>query len=186
MVSRATEILIEISTGETSDTDRLMENVYADFRSLAKVYLKGDKGTVLQPTALVHEAFLKLIDTDRIDWKGRSHFFAVGAVAMRQILVDHARKRATLKSGGSYTRVAFNEDIAISPTRDTDVLALDEALEKLATIDARRAKIVEMRFFAAMTEEEIAVALGVSKSTVEKHWASSSCWLRRELSGTRE
>jgi RNA polymerase sigma-70 factor (ECF subfamily) len=135
----------------------------------------------VQATALVHEAFLRLVDQDDVDWRGRSHFLAVGATAMRQILVDHARKRLALKRGGGRPRVAFSEDLAVSPRRDADVLALDEALEKLAAIDQRRAKIVEMRFFAGMTEKEIAVALDVSKSTVEKQWNATSRWLRLEL-----
>jgi RNA polymerase sigma-70 factor (ECF subfamily) len=186
VTSQATQILAAISSGDRSDTDRLMEMVYSDFRSLAGSYLSGETSNTLQATGLVHEAFLRLVDQDDVDWRGRSHFLAVGATAMRQILVDHARKRFALKRGGGRPRVAFSEDLALSPRRDADVLALDEALEKLTAIDQRRAKIVEMRFFAGMTEKEIAVALDVSKSTVEKQWTATSRWLRRELEESDE
>jgi RNA polymerase sigma-70 factor (ECF subfamily) len=186
VTSQATQILAAISSGDRSDTDRLMEMVYSDFRSLAGSYLSGETRNTLQATALVHEAFLRLVDQDDVDWRGRSHFLAVGATAMRQILVDHARKRFALKRGGGRPRVAFSEDLALSPRRDADVLALDEALKKLAAIDQRRAKIVEMRFFAGMTEKEIAVALDVSKSAVEKQWTATSRWLRRELEEPHE
>lgn len=183
MKSEATQILAAISSGDRSDSDRLMELVYDDFRKLASTYLGGDTpGNTLQPTAVVHEAFIKLVNHEEIDWEGRSHFFAIGATAMRQILVDHARKKSTQKRGGDRQKVNLDERLALSAGRDEDVLALDEALEKLATIDERRARIVEMRFFAGMTEAEVAVALGVSKSTVEKQWAATSRWLRRELS----
>ena len=182
MKSEATQILCAISSGDRSDAARLMELVYDDFRKLAGAYLGDDTpSNTLQPTAVVHEAFLKLVDQEGIGWKGRSHFFAVGATAMRQILVDHARKKGAKKRGGDLRRVELNDDWSVSPRRATDVLALDEALEKLAKIDPRRATIVEMRFFAGMTEAEVAMALDVSKSTVEKQWAATSRWLRREL-----
>jgi RNA polymerase sigma-70 factor (ECF subfamily) len=183
VASEATQILVAISAGDRSDTDRLMEIVYGDFRKLAGTYLADEtKSNTLQPTAVVHEAFMKLVDHRDVDWRGRSHFFAVGATAMRQILVDHARKKSTQKRGAGHQRVLLDEQLELSPRREADVLALDDALGRLAAIDERRAKIVEMRFFAGMTEAEVAVALGVSKSTVEKQWAATSRWLRRELS----
>ena len=159
-----------------------MEMVYSDFRSLAGSYLSGKTRNTVQATALVHEAFLRLVDQDDVDWRGRSHFLAVGATAMRQILVDHARKRFALKRGGGRPRVAFSEDLAVSPRRDADILALDEALEKLAAIDQRRAKIVEMRFFGGMTVEETAEAIEVSPATVKREWAMAKAWLYHELS----
>lgn len=183
MGSEATQIIVAISSGDRSDTDRLMEIVYSDFKKLAAKYLGDEsRSNTLQPTAVVHEAFLKLIDQDDVDWRGRSHFFAVGATAMRQVLVDHARKKSTQKRGANRQRVVLDEGLALSPQREADVLDIDEALERLAGIDERRAKIVEMRFFAGMTEQEVAVALDVSKSTIEKQWAATSLWLRRELS----
>ncbi len=181
--SEATQIVVAISSGDRSEADRLMEIVYDDFRKLAGVYLSDEtRSNTLQPTAVVHEAFVKLVNQANVDWRGRSHFFAVGATAMRQILVDHARKKSAQKRGGDRQRVALDEHLALSPQRDEDVLALEEALQKLSEIDPRRAKIVEMRFFAGMTEEEVAIALDMSKSTVEKQWAATSRWLRRELS----
>ncbi len=182
MASEATQILESISSGDHSDTDRLMEIVYDDFRRLATSYLADEtRSNTLQPTAVVHEAFIKLVDQPNVDWKGRSHFFAVGATAMRQILVDHARKKAATKRGANLQRVELHDQLALSPQRDADVLALDEVLDQLAEIDERRAKIVEMRFFGGMTEQEIAIALNVSKSTIEKQWAATSRWLRRAL-----
>ena len=180
-MSEATEILAAISSGKNSDTDRLLEIVYEDFRRLAGSYLDDTRSNTLQPTAVVHEAFIKLVDHRDVDWRGKSHFFAVGATAMRQILVDHARKKSTQKRGGDRQQVVLDEHLALSPQREADVLALNDVLEKLAEIDERRAKIVEMRFFAGMTEQEVAVALNVSKSTVEKQWAATSRWLRKEL-----
>lgn len=183
MASEATEILLEMSSGDRSHADRLIGILYEDFRQLAGVYLGEEtRSNTLQPTAVVHEAFMKLVDQSDVDWRGRSHFFAVGATAMRQILVDHARKKVAQKRGGRRQKVELHEQLVLSPQRSADVLALDEALQKLATIDERRAKIVEMRFFGGMTEREIAEALDVSKSTVAKQWAVTSRWLRRELS----
>ncbi len=182
MPSEATQILVAISTGDRSETDRLMQIVYEDFRKLANTYLADETpNNTMQPTAVVHEAFLKLVNQEKVDWRGRSHFFAVGATAMRQILVDHARKKSANKRGAGRLQIPLDERLAVSPQRDEDVLALDDALEKLVKINERRAKIVEMRFFAGMTLEEIAVALEVSDSTVKRQWAATSCWLRAEL-----
>jgi RNA polymerase sigma-70 factor (ECF subfamily) len=187
MTSEATQILVAISSGDRTDTDRLMEIVYDDFRKLANTYLADEtRSNTLQPTAVVHEAFVKLVDHKDADWQGRSHFFAVGATAMRQILVDHARKKMTAKRGAGWRCTRLDDGLSISPQRGTDVLALNDALDKLATINERRAKIVEMRFFAGMTEDEVAIALDVSKSTVQKQWSATSRWLRRELSETEE
>ena len=182
MPSEATQIIAAISSGDRSDTDRLWLILYDDFRKLADTYLGDEtRSNTLQPTAVVHEAFIKLIDQRDVDWRGRSHFFAVGATVMRQVLVDHARKKSTKKRGSGRARVALEDHLALSPRSGTDVLALNDVLERLALIDERRAKIVEMRFFGGMTEQEVAVALGVSLSTVEKQWAATSRWLRREL-----
>ena len=130
----------------------------------------------------MNEAFLKLIDQTKVDWRGRSHFFAVGAQAMRRVLVNHAKSKKRLKRGGKGKRVPLDEPLAISAERDDDVLALDEALEKLAALDPRQAKLVELRFFGGLSVEETAEVLGVSKRTVEREWTSCRAWLRRELS----
>jgi RNA polymerase sigma factor (TIGR02999 family) len=135
---------------------------------------------------LVHEAFMKLVDQNRVTWKGRTHFFAVGAQAMRRILVDHARGRMRDKRGGKRERIQLTDDVTVSRAHDEDLLAVDEALAKLATIDKRQASIVEMRFFGGMTVAEVAEALGVSKRTVEAEWTHVRAWLRRELSEDEE
>jgi RNA polymerase sigma factor (TIGR02999 family) len=161
----------------------LIELLYDEFRHMAAAYLRREpEGITLQPTALVHEAFLKLVDQKRVDWKGRTHFLAVGAQAMRRILVDQARKRKRAKRGFGRRRVVLNEQLALSTHNDRQLLAVDEALAELATIDPRQAEIVELRFFGGMTLAEVAAYLGVSKGTVDREWRMTRAWLRRELS----
>ena len=129
----------------------------------------------------MHEAFLKLIDQSQVDWRGKSHFFALGAQAMRRILVNHAKSRGRLKRGGGLHRIPLDEVLTISLDEDNDILALDEALDRLAKIDERQAKIVELRFFGGLSVDETAEALGLSKRTVEREWTACRAWLRREL-----
>ncbi|MEM8668369.1 MAG: sigma-70 family RNA polymerase sigma factor [Planctomycetota bacterium] len=182
MASKTATILTTIIQGDRSAIDQLMELTYDDFRRLAKSYLGNEAGQTLQPTAIVHEVFIKLVKNEDVDWRGRSHFFAVGATAMRQILVDHARSKMTEKRGGGRTRVALDDErLVVSIERDEDVLALDELLDRLSHINESRAKIVEMRFFGGMTLEEVATVLNVSVSTVKRQWAVTSSWLRAEL-----
>ena len=181
MSSQATEILHAISTGDRSGSDQLMELVYDDLRVLAGAQMQSTTPEhVLQPTALVHEVFLKLVDSD-IDWRSRSHFFALGAKAMRFILVDYARESSAQKRGGDRRRIPLADDMFVSPKRDEDVLALNEALNVLAEIDKERAEIVEMRFFGGMTIAEVAEAIGKSARTVDKQWAATRIWLRKYL-----
>jgi RNA polymerase sigma factor (TIGR02999 family) len=181
MSSQATEILHAISTGDRSGSDQLMELVYDDLRGLARAQMRSTTPEhVLQPTAIVHEVFLKLVDGD-IDWRSRSHFFALGAKAMRYILVDHARESSAQKRGGDRQRIPLADDMFVSPKRDEDVLALNEALNALAEIDKERAEIVEMRFFGGMTIAEVAEAIGKSARTVDKQWAATRIWLRKYL-----
>jgi RNA polymerase sigma factor (TIGR02999 family) len=159
-----------------------MEIIYGDLRRLAGSYMRKALTTnLLRPTELVHEAYLKVVDQDSVDWRGRSHFFAVCARAMRQILVDDARRRGRQKRGGGCRRIALDDALTISAQNHEDVLVIHDALNKLATLNTRRATIVEMRFFAGMTMAEVAEALGVSKRTVEAHWTLARAWLRREL-----
>lgn len=160
-----------------------MPLVYDEFRALAARHLRRERANhTLQPTALVHEAYLRLIDQTRVDWQGRTHFFAVGAQAIRRILVDHARNRKRQKRGGGAGRVTLDESVALAPQRAEEILALDEALETLGKLDARQAQVVEMRFFAGMSVEEVAEVLGVSKRTIEGDWTMARAWLMRELS----
>ena len=178
-----TQLLEQMQAGDRSAAERLLPLVYDEFRQLARHYLQQERANhTLQPTALVHEAYMKLIDQSRVNWQGRTHFFAVAAQAMRRILVDHARHHLRLKRGGGQHRVTLDEGVALSAKdRDEDVVALDEALEKLADFDPRQAKVVEMRFFAGLSVEEVAEQLGVSKRTVEGDWTMARAWLSREL-----
>ncbi len=180
--SEITQVLQTISAGDRSAVDRLMPLVYDDFRSLARHFLGAERpGHTLQATELVNEPFLRLVDIKRVDWKGRSHFFAVGAQAMRRILVEHARAKLRKKRGERPHRVEMSEDLVLTPEKPEDLLAMDEALGKLAKLDERQARIVEMRFFGGLTIEEVAEVLGVSKRTGESEWTMIRAWLRREL-----
>jgi RNA polymerase sigma-70 factor (ECF subfamily) len=182
MASDATQILQEISAGARSHVEQLMQLTYDDLRGLARARLGGDTPNhTLDPTALVHEAFIKLIDHQKTDWRGRSHFFAVSAKTMRHLLVDHAREKAAQKRGGNRQRIPLSDDVALSPEREEDVLALDEALNTLAEIDEQRAMIVELRFFSGMTVKEVAVVLDTSETTVGREWAATRLWLRKYL-----
>ncbi len=175
------------SGGDRQAADDLMSLLYGEFRRLAADYLKRERPEhSLQPTALVHEAFLRLVNQRNVQWQGRSHFFAVGAQAMRRILVDHARRKNRDKHGGGRHRIALDEQMTISKRHDEDLIAIDDALEELAKIDPRQAKIVELRFFGGLTVAEVAEVLGVSKRTVENDWTIVRAWLRRQLSGEND
>jgi RNA polymerase sigma factor (TIGR02999 family) len=179
---QATEVLEAVASGREHAADRLMPIVYDEFRKLAATSLQRESpGHTLQPTALVNEVYLKLVDQTKTDWQGRTHFFAVGAQAMRRILVDHARSKKRAKRGGGRQRISLDEELTLSPQRDEDLLALDEALETLAKRDERQAKIVELRFFGGLSIKEVAHLLGVSERTIGKEWTMIRAWLRREL-----
>ena len=178
----ATRMVNALAAGDQHVAEELMPLVYDEFRELAADYLRQEtRAHTLQPTALVHEAYLRLIDQTRVNWQGRTHFFAVGAQAMRRVLVDHARARNRAKRGGGWQRITLDDQLQLSPGRDADLLAVDEAIDKLAQLDPRQARIVELRFFAGLTVEEVAEVLGVSKRTVENEWTIIRAWLRREL-----
>lgn len=181
-VSEATLILTALSGGDRSQVDRLMELVYGELRGLARRYLgRGPAQEPLQPTELVHEAFLKLVGHHQTDWRGRSHFYAVAAIAMRQILVDEARKRLRVKRGGGQIHISLEDQDILSTHRDEDVLAVDEVLTRLVTVHPRRARLVELRFFGNMSLDEVAEALQLSTRTVQREWDVARAWLRREL-----
>lgn len=176
-----TVILQRLSGGDSAAGDELFTLVYAEFRRMARHLLAGQLPYhTLEPTALVHEAYLKMVDGTRTDWKNRSHFFAVGAVAMRHILVNHALARGAKKRGGGAIRVALHDEL-LSPERDQDVLVVDEALKELAALNESYSKIVECRFFGGLTWEETAEALGMSPTTVRRHWNVCRAWLRERL-----
>ena len=180
--SQVTRTLKAIQTGDSDAVDRLIGMVYDELRKLASGYLKREAaGHTLQPTALVHEVFVKLVDQTHVDWQGRTHFFAVSAQAMRRILVDHARRKGRTKRGGRRRRIELDDRVMLSSRRVDDILAVDDALHTLVDVDPRQASVIELRFFGGLTVAEVAEALGVSKRTVENEWKMARAWLSREL-----
>ena len=181
-----TRILDDAARGDPRAAGRLLPLVYEELRKLAAQRLTREHpGQTLQATALVHEAYLRLVDGDgtRQRWDGRGHFFAAAAEAMRRILVDNARHKQSLKGGGGRERVELGGSEPVAGAPRFDVLALDEALEKLARDHPRKAELVKLRFFAGLTNDEAAEALGISPSTADNDWAYARCWLRVELGG---
>jgi RNA polymerase sigma factor (TIGR02999 family) len=179
-------LLTGIQSGDRVSAERLLPIVYDQLRDIAAQQMRGEaENNTLQPTALVHEAYLKLVDQSRVDWKGRTHFVAVAAQAMRRILVDHARHRQALKRGGAFQRITLDERLASEWQTDQDLLSLECALEKLSQLDQCQAQIVELRFFGGLQIDEVAEALGMSKRSVEREWTMIRAWLRRELSEGR-
>jgi len=177
-----TQLLLELKRGNKDAEQALIPLVYRELRKIASSYLRRESSSnSLQPTALVHEAYLRLTEIKEIDWQGRSHFFAVSARIMRRILVDHARANRTRKRGEGWDPVSLNDAILPSPERSPEILALDEALTRLAALDERQSKIVELRFFAGMSEEEAGSALGISARTVKRDWRVAKAWLFKEL-----
>ena len=159
-----------------------MPLVYEELRRQAARQLRRERADhTLRPTALVHEAYLRLLGQDRAQWQNRAQFYAVAARIMRRVLVDHARQRAAHKRAGSWCRVSLVEGLAALPAMDVDVLALDRALEELARLDPQRARVVELRFFGGLTLDEAAEALGVSPATVTRSWRMARAWLFRRL-----
>ncbi len=178
-----TKLLAGVHDGDPAAAQKLMPLVYDELRALAAQHLRSERPNhTLQPTALVHEAYLKLIDQTRVQWQGRTHFFAIGAQIIRRILVDHARQHKRRKRGGGAARVTLDDAVALAPQRDEEILALDEALERLAKLDPRQAQVVEMRFFGGLSVKEVAEQLKVSTRTVEGDWTMARAWLLRELS----
>ncbi len=164
--------------------DSLLPVAYQELRRLAASYLRRERpGQTLQPTALVHEAYLRLMKDKPDRWQNRAHFCAIAAHSMRQILIERARARGALKRGGGGPRVTLDEALVAGVERGIDLLALDEALERLAAIDAEQARLVELRFFGGLTVEETAEAMGISPATVKRHWTVARAWLARELEG---
>ena len=177
-----TRLLLAWSQGDAKALEELIPLVYVELRRLAEQYLsREDPGHTLQPTAVVHEAYLRLVDQKRVTWKNRGHFFAVAAQTMRRLLVDHARRRDAEKRGGAATRVPLEDAVASTQPREAKVIALDQALGKLATLDATQAKIVELRYFGGLTLDETADLLGTSPSSVGRAFRLARAWLYREL-----
>ena len=180
-----TRLLVAWRGGNAEALDRLAPLVYAELHRIAHRYMRDERRNhPLQTTALVHEAYLRLIDVNRVDWESRNHFFAVCAKMMRRILVDAARRRSADKRGGNASHVALDEAFLPAREREADLVALDEALEKLAKLAPRKARVVELRYFAGLTVEETAQVLGISAETVMRDWRMARLWLQRDLSAT--
>ena len=185
MAQRVTELLLAWGDGDLSALDQLIPLVHAELRQIAARCMARERlGHTLQPTALVNEVYLRLVDVERIRWQNRAHFLAVAARLMRRILVDFARSRRYQKRGGGGQRVAFDEALVVDVGRGHDLLALDDALDELARVDDRQSQIVVMRFFAGLTVEEIAGVLEISPATVMRDWKLAKAWLLRELDRT--
>jgi RNA polymerase sigma factor (TIGR02999 family) len=178
-----TRILHDWSGGDANAPERLMPLVYDEMRRLARSFLARERGGhTLQPTALVNEAYLRLVDQTRVNWQNRAHFYGIAASMMRRVLIDHARAHATEKRGGGAIRLSI-DDVQVSlEERAASFVSLDEALGRLAEMDERKGRIVEMRFFGGLSDEEIGEVLGVSTRTVLRDWKTARLWLYRELS----
>jgi RNA polymerase sigma-70 factor (ECF subfamily) len=180
-----TALLLAWSAGDQTALDQLLPVVHAELKRIARRYMMRERhGHTLQPTALVNEAFLRLLDVRSVQWQDRAHFFALAAQMMRRILVNYALARGAEKRGGAGHQVTLDEAIIVSPERDSKLVELDGALQSLAKIDARKAQVVELRFFAGLSVEETALVLKVSPQTVLRDWKLSKTWLARELSGS--
>ena len=178
-----TRALVDFRRGSREAQDRLVSLVYRDLRRIAAAHLRGESvGHSLRPTALVHEAYLRLVDVTHVEWQDRAHFFSVASTLMRRILVEHARAKRARKRGGVEDTLWLDEASMPAPGRAPEIVALDDALNHLAEFDERQAKIVEMRFFAGMTEEETGEVLGVSVRTVKRDWRMAKAFLFKELS----
>ncbi|HEX6084138.1 MAG TPA: sigma-70 family RNA polymerase sigma factor [Thermoanaerobaculia bacterium] len=181
-MSEVTQLLREWSGGKQEARDELLGLVYEPLRAIAGRHLNHEReGHTLQPTALVHELYLKLVGQRSVAWNDRAHFFAVAAQVMRRILVDHARRKKSDKRGGGITPVTIGAALDLAAAEDFDVVALDVALENLEKIFPQQAKIVELRFYAGLTIDETAAVLGVSAATISREWTMARAWLRREM-----
>lgn len=178
-----TQMLLDWSEGDREALDKLIPIVYSELRLRAARYLRRERpGHTLQTTALIHETYLRLVDQKDVRWQNRAHFFAIAAQLMRRILVDHARQRDAAKRGGADVTLTLDEAMAVFPGRDVNLMALDETLTRLAEIDPRQSRVVELRYFSGLSIEETAEELGVSPATVKLDWSMAKAWLRREMS----
>lgn len=176
-------MLRRLNQGDAEAAQRLLPLLYDELRRLAGSYMRQERSNhTLNPTALVHEAYMKLVNQREVEWQGRTHFFNVGAQAMRRILVDHARQKRRIKRGGGEVTASLDERQVPRESDAIDLVDLDDAIRRLAELDPRQAQIVELRFFGAMEMQQIAEKLGVSKRTVEADWTMARAWLSRELS----
>jgi RNA polymerase sigma factor (TIGR02999 family) len=182
--ANVTGLLLAWGTGDEAAFDRLVPIVYEELRRIARRYMAGQRrGHSLQATALVNEAYLRLIDVQHMNWQNRAHFLAMSARLMRRVLVDYARSKGSQKRGGGAVKVTFDEGLPVASGRGQDLVALDEALEALAKLDERRSRVVELRSFGGLSVEETASVLKVSPETVMRDWKLAKAWLAREMRG---
>ena len=173
-----TQLLIELTNGNNAVVDGLLPLIYGELRSLAANYLRRERSDhTLQPTALVHEAYLRLVDQTQVNWQNRAHFFGIAAQMMRRILVDHARAHKAGKRGSDFQKLSLDENIDKAVERSAELVSLDEALTELSTVDEMKARIVELRYFGGLTVEETAEVLGVTPVTINRHWRMAKAWL---------
>jgi RNA polymerase sigma factor (TIGR02999 family) len=178
-----TQLLIKWRQGDRAALDELLPRVYSELRRLAQYYLRQERPDhTLQATALVHEAYLRLVEEKEIDWQDRAHFFGIAGVRMRQILVEHARSRQAAKRGGGELRLSLSEADRLADKRDVKLLALDDALQRLEALDVQKARVVELRYFGGLTIEETSEVLQISPATVKRDWSMARAWLRSEIS----
>jgi RNA polymerase sigma factor (TIGR02999 family) len=180
--NQVTELLLAWNTGDRTALDRLMPLVYQELRRLARQYMRSESPDhSLQATILVNEAYIRLVDQQRVNWKNRAHFFGAAAQIIRRVLVEHARGRGRLKRGGDALRVTLDEEIGPRSEVQWDLIALDDALNQLAKLDPQQERVVELRYFTGLSIEETAEALGISPATVKRDWATARAWLFREM-----
>ena len=180
-----TQLLVRWSDGDHRALDELTPLVYGELRKMARTYLRNERSDhTLQATALVHEAYLRLIDQHSVSWQNRAHFFGIASQMMRRILVNHASARAAEKRGGGAEKLSLDETVSFSNQRELDLIALDEALKELESLDPQQTRIVELRFFGGLAIDETAEALRISSATVKRDWGTARLWLRRRLSVT--
>jgi RNA polymerase sigma factor (TIGR02999 family) len=184
--AEVTGLLKAWSGGDSAALDRLASVVYKELRRIARRYMKNEQpGNTLQTTALVNEVYLRLVDVQNVDWQHRAQFFAISAQMMQRVLVDAARARGSSKRGGGAVKVNIDETAVVAPEPDASVMALDEALEAFSRVAPRQAKVVELRYFGGLTEDEIVQVLGISPRTVRRDWDFAKAWLMRELNSWR-
>ena len=177
-----TSLLLDWNSGNHASRDSLLDLVYHELRQLARRYMKAEKpGHTLQPTALVHEAYFRLIDQSRVNWQNRAQFFGIASQIIRRVLVDHARSRDRLKRGGDALKVTWTGNVEVKTPEGLDVVVLDDALQRLATLDPQQSRIIELRFFGGLSIEETGEALNLSPATVKREWAMARAWLYREI-----
>lgn len=180
-----TQLLIEVSKGDREAVDLLLPVIYDELRKLAANYLRRERPDhTLQPTALVHEAYLRLVDQTRANWQNRAHFFGVAAQIMRRLLVDHARKHNAEKRGQEFQKLSLDENVDRAVERGAELIALDDALNALAEFDEQKARVVELRYFGGLSIEETADVLGVAPTTIKRHWRFARAWLYGEMQKT--